>query len=283
MILYKYVRPERIDILRECIIRFTPPMRFNDPLEFEPSITQLVTSDQMLQMASSVSDEDLMIAFEKEMPEELKGMVNFEMVKPLLRAHLPQAAQLLMQGMPNLTSSARAAMVKIMNEQVGVLALSEVNNSLLMWAHYSYSHEGFVIGFNSESSWFDMKRSSHDELRHLRKVVYSSNRPSGPLLTFNGVDLFLTKSFEWEYEQEWRIMRELEDADQVVTNGNDIIHLFNFPNEIITEIIIGCRATDKLQNEIRQLTESSGPLNHVRILKAEVNDIEFKLDFVEVE
>jgi hypothetical protein len=39
-ILYKYVRPERIDILLNKRIRFTQPCFLNDPFEFAPGFPE---------------------------------------------------------------------------------------------------------------------------------------------------------------------------------------------------------------------------------------------------
>ena len=43
-----------------------------------------------------------------------------------------------------------------------------------------------------------------DELRHLRKVTYSSRRPSLTLSEVKDGSAFLTKGLEWKYEAEWR-------------------------------------------------------------------------------
>lgn len=41
MLLYKYLGPERIDVVSGKAIRFTQPSHFNDPFEFRPAIDQL--------------------------------------------------------------------------------------------------------------------------------------------------------------------------------------------------------------------------------------------------
>src|SRR5947207_1139944 len=48
MILYKYLRPARVDVLKHRRIRFTQPGDFNDPFEFRPKIRELA-SDAKLQ------------------------------------------------------------------------------------------------------------------------------------------------------------------------------------------------------------------------------------------
>src|SRR6266568_3737553 len=48
MILYKYLQPARVDILKHRRIRFTQPGAFNDPFEFRPKIRE-VGSDAEVQ------------------------------------------------------------------------------------------------------------------------------------------------------------------------------------------------------------------------------------------
>jgi hypothetical protein len=38
MILYKYLHPDRVDVLARKMVRFTQPGDFNDPFEFRPYI-----------------------------------------------------------------------------------------------------------------------------------------------------------------------------------------------------------------------------------------------------
>ena len=48
MILYKYLQPTRLDVLKHKRIRFTQPGDFNDPFEFRPKIRD-VASDAEVQ------------------------------------------------------------------------------------------------------------------------------------------------------------------------------------------------------------------------------------------
>ena len=41
MILYKYCRPDRIDVLRSSVIMLTSASGFNDPFELNPDITTI--------------------------------------------------------------------------------------------------------------------------------------------------------------------------------------------------------------------------------------------------
>ena len=47
--LYKYLAPERIDVLQKRRIRFTPPGAFNDPFEFRPVLKTLASDPEFQQ------------------------------------------------------------------------------------------------------------------------------------------------------------------------------------------------------------------------------------------
>ena len=48
-----------------------------------------------------------------------------------------------------------------LNLNIGILCLSEVRDSILMWGHYTDSHQGFVIGFDSDQPFFSNRRSDN--------------------------------------------------------------------------------------------------------------------------
>ena len=67
-------------------------------------------------------------------------------------------------------------MVERLSQQVGILCLTEVPDSLLMWAHYADSHKGFLVGFNTTHTFFT-------NMKVLEPVIYSETRVRVPLET----------------------------------------------------------------------------------------------------
>lgn len=86
--------------------------------------------------------------------------------------------------------------------QTGVLCLSAAPDVPLMWSHYAESHTGVCLGFDSESDYFSIAQP----------VRYTRNRPSvDPIAQSNNQMLeasLFTKSLDWAYEEEWRIVLE---------------------------------------------------------------------------
>lgn len=54
MILYKYLTPDRIDVLQNCMVRYTQPGAFNDPFEVKPYISNSTFADRYRQIKLDV-------------------------------------------------------------------------------------------------------------------------------------------------------------------------------------------------------------------------------------
>ncbi|WP_462168692.1 DUF2971 domain-containing protein [Pseudoalteromonas lipolytica] len=166
------------------------------------------------------------------------------------------------------------------NTLIGVLSLTEKNDNLLMWSHYACSHKGFCIGFDTNSSFFNRKRSDVDEFYHLRKVSYSKTRPTKLVSQLDGVELFLIKSEAWKYEQEWRMCAVLEDSQETISATPFPIHLFKFPNSAVKEIILGACIENDVKENILSVVRKKYP--KIAIKQAKISTEEFDLEFIEL-
>ena len=105
-----------------------------------------------------------------------------------------------------------------------VCSFSEINSSLLMWAHYADNHRGFCVEYNIEGL-----RADHRLRETLYPVVYTSHiydltRWALTLVTperqqFNTelpILCVIHKCRDWKYEKEWRMVRvtPTEEPDQ---------------------------------------------------------------------
>lgn len=87
----------------------------------------------------------------------------------------------------------------------GVLSLSASVTNVLLWSHYANSHRGICLEFKD----FFNERS---QLGRTLQVRYQADRPviemSEPFSQKTLQALFLTKADSWEYEKEWRFLRQ---------------------------------------------------------------------------
>jgi hypothetical protein len=251
MILYKYFPPARLnDVLRNRRVRFTQPGDLNDPFEFRPRIRE-VASDAAVQSHIEQHFDDLV---DQELAKY--GALTQFFPQTKLRSLLHEKAML-----PSLFRLLEPAVIQklspmfdgVLNASVGILCLSEVRDSLLMWGHYTNNHEGFVVGFDSAHPFFLKRRSDQDEFGFLRAVHYVPRRPQVALGDTDSAEWFSTKFEQWSYEKEWRIVRGLSDAQERIERSPFPICLFEFPPDTVREIIVGMRSPLHMISDIRAL------------------------------
>jgi hypothetical protein len=271
MVLYKYLTPARLDVLDGRRIRFTQPAAFNDPFEFRPCIESAVTQAHLREYVEQNFDEIL----KRELIEYplLRQLAPYRIVELLhpLKSRVPEIFQLLQ---PHFLPGVSKAIDSAFNKNVGVLCLSEVRDSLLMWGHYTENHEGFVIGFDQGHPFFSIRRGPEDEFGFLRQVKYCRSRPRVTLADTTGTDWFERKGEEWAYEREWRMMRVLGDAESRLEAAPYPICLFSFPADAVAEIIIGIRSSHEIRD---RLTALSPDFPKAKLLQAQEHPSEYVL------
>jgi tetratricopeptide (TPR) repeat protein len=240
--LYKYVPAARVDILRNARVRFTPPAVFNDPFELRPALHLAV-------MGSEVE------------AHGLRAPAAFD-------AHLDRG----------FTRDKRRA--EELRGEIGVLSLTADAQNLLMWSHYADHHRGFLLEFDARHPFFDQRRSRDDALHHLRPVRYARERPRTVIDHFHHPAVLLTKSLEWKYEREWRMLVDLgRFGCEVVGAQGEEIHLAPLPPRSITGIVFGARMPEEMRAEIAAFVAGDARYAHVAVCGAELNGQDFKLDF----
>jgi len=277
MNLYKFLHPDRIDVLRNKSIRFTQPNAFNDPFEFSPSFISFSKDSTFNEQFDDTVDMQIEDSLRK-LPKEYRT----DIVKSYLKKFLTANKQLIHHSLNNFAPIFADSLQKQANNSFGILSLTTEKDNLLMWSHYADSHNGFCIKFNTDSIFFNRRRSEFDELYHLRKITYKDIRPSGIFEEMSIDELFEVKSDIWEYENEWRMYLPLIDANNILDNSNMPIYLFNFPSNAISEIIIGAKASQDFINQITSIIQNNIEYNHVKLVHAKISNTHYKLDYVNV-
>lgn len=262
--LYKYFCPSRRCILHQRLIRFTPPGSFNDPFDCLPYFQEYDPAQLQMMVNKVVEEERARLSLagiyrsDDEWSRAKENLIRMYSENPL---YLPSR---------QLNDSLRPRM----NSTVGVLCLCASNRSIVMWSHYASSHTGFLLGFDSENEFFQHRPDEPDDIGKLRKVTYSSKRVSDK---DPEADFFFTKNDEWTYEQEWRILRFLKNADKTPAEN---IHLFAIPPSAIREVIIGCLAPSDLIADLVLAKQANPDLGHVRFYRAKLSPNSFQMDIM---
>jgi len=301
MAIYKYVTAERIDIFKNGHIRFTQPSVFNDPFETFPYFFAIAPEDAvddfLKKQPKEKFEQSLSEAWTKECQKYginiplsmVRGLMpKAEDVQPIIHNWLKQ---FMTMKQPDFRNLATHTILEGINKAFGMLCLTEKPDNLLMWAHYSRNHTGFVIEFDEKHDFFDPKTSDKQIANKLMKVRYAKKRPEITLfdpavsseqnLEHWANDLFLVKSEHWEYEQEWRMIRSLKECTKIM-NGSEEIYLYPIPLECITGIIWGCRILESARDFLYLRVRGNKEFSHVRLWQASINEKEYKLDFKEI-
>jgi hypothetical protein len=119
------------------------------------------------------------------------------------------------------------------------------------------------------------------QIGRLLKVLYSVERPQRKALKdVTATDILLVKSKDWEYEQEWRMLRFLYQPDKTIPNGEGDIHLFSFPASCVKGVIFGCRMSVPLKEEISKFLTGDARYSHVKKYTAVLSERRFGLDII---
>lgn len=276
MPLYKYLYPDRSDVLLGRSIRFSSPAVLNDPFELKPHLAALAAPEYIEAELNRTIPEVMREELAK-LPFELQAQISTEALHEILSLQIPLTKRNVHSMAKMLMPKLQELMARKFEELTGILCLSESADNLLMWAHYADSHRGFVIEFDERSPFFDSRVHSDDELRHLRKVTYNSKRPSLSLMDVEDFSPFMTKGTDWEYEAEWRMIVPLDTASKIIGEGSQAVHLFEFPAEAITSVVLGCRMTEQKKVEVRQILAESQHYSHVRCVEAEIDNEHYRV------
>lgn len=158
-----------------------------------------------------------------------------------------------------------------LGKRIGILSLSSVPDNILMWAHYASRHRGLAIGIDETHPYFDRRRSSVDDLYHLRPVEYRYPKPNASMRDLDGHELLVRKAPDWSYEKEWRVLAPVADAAQTLEHPDGPVHLFPLPPECITEVILGARSDESLHDALRELARADPRYHNLRVRKADLD------------
>lgn len=276
--LYKYVEFGRAaEILRDLRIRFSQASVLNDVDEFRPLYKGFASRAE--------TEETVRELLLRQHPTEFANLYQ--------QYSIDQADQLIDQmasmGAVHLEENAYEKIVKGMYAQwdrdCGLLSLSETLTSKLMWSFYCDGGRGVVIEFASSHAWFNGKTSDNDSFHHLRMVRYVDEREPMYLLDTKtdaakkDEAVLYTKTTEWEFEKEWRMIRNLTEGEkeEKPDSYKKDVFLFEIPPSAIQAVIFGYRTTSENENALRKIVSANANLKHI-VCKRAVRNVDGKIE-----
>jgi hypothetical protein len=215
---------------------FTSPKDFNDPYDYKiPYDFSLLDTDEKIEQYLEKKKIDSESHYlQKDLEQLLKSFEH------RLRNELSQVQE-----------HFNALYFDGADKHYGVLSLSERWDSILMWSHYADFHKGYCVGF-----WEEKLRNTF--IATGGRVIYPPENnfprlsPIGDFLQ-NMIQESHVKSNDWKYEKEYRLAKVFYPE---IPSTEDRIQ--EFPNNFISEIIIGIRASDKTRTELIQIGKTKG-------------------------
>lgn len=220
----------------EGAIYCTSPAFFNDPYDTAlPSMPEKVPTDKERKQIISQLSENFHFTF-----KEIKELLDEDDFEKAISNKLQE------RKMPNYLCQEFINEMKentqLYKELMAIACFSETNKSKLMWAHYANSYTGFCLEY-------DFTRIMDIKFRKgICKVVYSNEKPIREDYN-NYYDytsaVLATKSEDWSYEKEWRLINVLP---------YDLAIHKNYPvycaKDAITAIYMGCNIDKEKRREI---------------------------------
>ncbi|WP_445358795.1 DUF2971 domain-containing protein [Microbulbifer sp. ANSA005] len=270
--LFKYLPKERVDVLENLKIRFSPLRSLNDPFESLPLI-------------------DIEDKVETAVEDLLKELDQIWERTPISE-RTPENKQLLEENRQAVYDGARSAMepsvvgqglMDIISDNLGVLSLSRSNTSLLMWSHYTGSSTGYVIAFDESHDFFRQHDLKGNIVRP-RPVIYTEKRSYVSEKHHNWYQkLLCEKPLEWAYEEEERLFLTHIDKNSSIGKDEyemDII-LTSFPKEAISSVYLGYNCSPDTQKKIEAALDSNNIDKPV--YRAAMSKREYKIEFEAVQ
>lgn len=149
----------------------------------------------------------------------------------------------------------------------GVFSMSQINDNILMWSHYSNQHRGFCIGFvrNNDNILGDINKT--------KPVEYDCNYPKiYPLDDTGNYDpscftkMLFTKAKDWEYEKEWRLV--YDEGDKELPLSADI-----------SSIIFGLKMAEGHKATIRKILADQPDIKYQQVIGVEY---QFRLKIIDL-
>ena len=135
-------------------------------------------------------------------------------------------------------------------KQYRIYCLSEKSDMPLLWSHYASAHTGICLEFDTRRTPFSRATT--------KKVTYLSTYPAYDIVD-GAYDSLFTKSADWSYEAEWRLIAEeraFARPSWTIKTDNDFLLI---TSGVLKAVIIGCQTDKPTQRRIENIIKTNAP------------------------
>jgi hypothetical protein len=269
-VIYKYFPPERRGFFSRPQMRFSQKETLDDPFEMtrrwkearDIGLRKYVEAGLRHVLPRVFADKDVLLERltehgEKELGRKLTRNERRRVLAPILTApagqafiqsQLAQAEQIIGPLLDVTFARLEADFNKLMEgiwAKEGILSLTEDHLNGDMWERYAKNFAGFVVGLDYSSDFF-FHSDGNGKRPLLRKVIYTDDHTEN--FWRNPYYSFLVKNTRWEYQSEWRMLKQLSDCDERVDAILPVC-LWNVDPKMIRSIYFGYCYDDHARTE----------------------------------
>jgi len=273
MVFYKYCGSAGQLILESLRLKVTPPDEFNDPFELTPR-TQRLRWKEIINRFQN----DPVLA--RQGYESLKAhgfQPSFEQFQDALVNSPPRQRRGSRQELMDLFTVHDMTALKEASSQIGILCLSNINNSIPMWSYYGDCHRGTVIGLELSPS-VDGVFNEVKYRPHRQQIDLYISRSTNAWFDQITRAIF-SKSRVWKHEQEYRWVFRLKDLCRQAAKNGDTHYFLPIKGVNVKEVILGCNMKANHATEIKQLLRRRREsLGHVKLFRCHRHRSRYALD-----
>ncbi len=233
---------------------FPSPDKFNDPFDcYVPLRYDDFTKNEFIRHWTPRFMEDFPNARHNEIRKKVKDFYN--------NSRSPNGRKMMAEAQEKTIRQMRS-------KEIGVFSLTANLKSILSWSHYADSHRGFCVGFLTRNLKAFLEKS---ELPlDLKPVDYTKEYPF--INAYRTLDeektnkSLFTKSKDWEYEDEYRILW--------FTGANKSLRI---PNGVIRRVVLGYQVSPTDINEMGSILRSRA--DRISLFQARLKGDSFGLRF----
>ena len=251
-ILYKFVDFNGAEkIIENGTLRIKNPINFNDPYDCYPKL----------------------INFNNMPNQYIKYLINKQYPDICRSERRKKQLEAIKTSKKNLVDFIGTDHMKTERNLKGVTCFSKKKLDFLMWSMYADSHKGLCFGFNLEKLYQSLISMNKFDETAILKVKYTNelkpnnyfeDRPKAV------VEWLRTKSYEWRYEDEIRIVFG------PFQESKEKLGFVSFDLSAIEEIYFGCNVTENNEEKIIDKINQKGLKSN--FYKVSLNENKYKLE-----
>ncbi len=203
-----------------------------------------------------------------------EGIFNFhveseDLAHKLLKVFYQHEYDNLIRSKESVETLIRHTQIEYMNQflnKAKICCMSYINDSILMWAHYSKNHEGICIEFDTEEMLFKIGSKVNYSNEIYKFVISNIEDIKEEKILEKYWELVTTKYLHWQYEQEYRIFS---------MTGNCKV---KYNPESLKAVYFGLRCNQENISTVRSILRD---FKHVRFYQADLKINSYKMRFID--